>query len=177
MTVCQRQDAVDGIEYSIYSGLESIHTLGIFPILLHYNLELTWIFGGVVSFDLHNMPTTLKMQCIFLLWNKQEMRQKKTENMSLSQYFVETPFAAITAACLLGYVSISLAHLATGSSCHYSRQNCSSSVKLNGCRWCTAIFKSHHRFSIGLRSGLWLGHSKTFKCYPLNHSSVALAVC
>ena len=37
--------------------------------------------------------------------------------------------------------------------------------------------KSYHRFSIGLRSGLWLGHSKTFKCFPLNHSSVALAVC
>ena len=31
-----------------------------------------------------------------------------------SQYFVEPPFAAITAASLLGYVSISLAHLAQG---------------------------------------------------------------
>ena len=43
---------------------------------------------------------------------------KNTENVSVhtpqSQYFVETPFAAITAASLLGYVSISLAHLATG---------------------------------------------------------------
>jgi hypothetical protein len=28
-----------------------------------------------------------------------------------------------------------------------------------------------------LRSWLWLGHSKTFKCLPLNHSRVALAVC
>uniref|UniRef100_A0AAZ3QCF0 Transposase Tc1-like domain-containing protein n=1 Tax=Oncorhynchus tshawytscha TaxID=74940 RepID=A0AAZ3QCF0_ONCTS len=35
-----------------------------------------------------------------------------------------------------------------------SRQNCSSSFKLDGFRWCTAIFKSYHRFSIGLRSGL-----------------------
>ena len=37
--------------------------------------------------------------------------------------------------------------------------------------------KSYHRFWIGLRSGLWLGHSKTFKCFPLSHTSVALAVC
>ena len=39
--------------------------LGIFPILLPYNLELKQIFGQFVSFDLHNMPTTLKMQNIF----------------------------------------------------------------------------------------------------------------
>ena len=94
-----------------------------------------------------------------------------------SQYFVEPPIAAITAAILLGYVSISLAHLATGIFAHSSRQNCSSSFKLYGFRWCTAIFKSYHRFSIGLRSELWLGHSKTFKCFPLNHLSVCLAVC
>ena len=42
---------------------ESIHPLGIFPFLLPYNLES--IFGEVVSFDLYNMPTTLKMQNIF----------------------------------------------------------------------------------------------------------------
>jgi hypothetical protein len=38
--------------------------LGIFPILLSYNLELKWIFVGFVSFDLHDMPTTLKTQNI-----------------------------------------------------------------------------------------------------------------
>ena len=41
----------------------------------------------------------------------------------------------------------------------------------------TAIFKSCHRFSIGFRSGLWLGHFKTLTCFDLNHSIVALAVC
>ena len=96
---------------------------------------------------------------------------------SQSQYFVEPHSAAITAASLLGYVSISLAHLAIGIFAHSSRQNCSSSFKLDGFCWCTAIFKLYHRFSIGLRSGLWLGHSKTFKCFPLNQLSVALAVC
>ena len=50
-------------------------------------------------------------------------------------------------------------------------------LKFDGFRWCTAIFKSYHRFSIGLRSGIWLGHSKTFRCFPINHSSVALTVC
>ena len=50
---------------------------------------------------------------------------------------------------------------------HSSRQNCSSSFKLVGFHWYTSIFKLYHRFSIGLRSGLWLGHSKTFKCFPL----------
>jgi hypothetical protein len=77
----------------------------------------------------------------------------------------------------LGYVSISLAHLSTGIFANSSRQNWSSSFKLEWFRWCTAIFKSFHRFSIGLRSGLWRSHSNTFKCFPLNHSSVALAVC
>ena len=94
-----------------------------------------------------------------------------------SQYFVEPPFAAITAASLLGYVSISLAHLATGMLAHSSRTKLLQLLQDGWFRWCTAIFKSYHRFSIGLRSGLWLGHSKTFKCFPLNHSSVALAVC
>ena len=93
---------------------------------------------------------------------------------SQSQYFVEPTFAAVS---LFEYVSISFAHLETGISAHSSRQNCSSSFKLDGFRWCTAIFKSCYRFSIGLRSGLWLGHSKIFKRFPLNHSSVALAVC
>jgi hypothetical protein len=42
--------------------------LGIFPILLSYNLELKYIFfGGVKSFDLHTMPTTLKIQNLSLL--------------------------------------------------------------------------------------------------------------
>lgn len=59
--------------------------------------------------------------------------------------------------------------------CPFLKADCSSSFKLDGFCWWTAIFKSGHRLSIGLRSGLWLGHSN--KCFPLNHWSVALAVC
>lgn len=33
----------------------------------------------------------------------------------------------------------------------------------------TAVFKSCHRFLIGFRSGLWLGHWKTWLCFDQNH--------
>ena len=57
----------DALFQSDLQWLAKVFTpIGIFPILLPYNLELKLIFlGGVVSFDLHNMPTTLKMQNIF----------------------------------------------------------------------------------------------------------------
>lgn len=45
--------------------------------------------------------------------------------------------------------------------CHSSWQNFSSCVRLDGERWCTDSFRSRHRFSIGLKSGDWLGHSQT----------------
>ncbi len=41
----------------------------------------------------------------------------------------------------------------------------------------TWTFSSLRRFSVGLRSGDWLGHSKTLMCFFLSHSIVALAVC
>ena len=128
--------------------------LGIFPILLPYNLKLKLILVGLY----HMIYTTCLPHFIV---KQTRNRTKKTENLSVhnysppkSQYFVEPPLAAITAASLLGYVSISLAHLATGIFAHSSRQNCFSSFKLDGFCWCTAIFKPYHRFSIGLRSGL-----------------------
>ncbi|MEQ2307771.1 hypothetical protein AMECASPLE_021595 [Ameca splendens] len=48
----------------------------------------------------------------------------------LSQYFVEPPFSAITAAGILGYVSTSFAHLVTEIFAHFTLQNssCSSSI-------------------------------------------------
>ncbi len=35
-------------------------------------------------------------------------------------------------------------------------------------------FSSLHRFSMGLRSGDWLGHSRTLMCFFLSHSFAAL---
>ena len=163
---------------------ESIHPpwqTPLFPILLPYNVEIKNIFRG---FDHLIYTTCLSLwRCNILFIVKQTRNEsKKTENLSVhnyspqrSQYFVEPTFCSNYSCKSLGK-SLSLVHLATVIFAHSSRQNCSSSFKLDGFRSCTAIFKSYHRFSIGLRSGLWLGHSKTFKGFPLNHSSVALAV-
>ena len=46
-----------------------------------------------------------------------------------------------------------------------------------GCRLATRSFSSLHRFSMGFRSGDWLGHSRTLICFFFSHSFVALAVC
>ncbi|CAJ0930495.1 unnamed protein product [Ranitomeya imitator] len=53
----------------------------------------------------------------------------------------------------------------------------SRSFRYRGCRWATLNFSSLQRFSIGIRSGDWLVHSRTLKCILLSHSLVALAVC
>ncbi len=53
----------------------------------------------------------------------------------------------------------------------------SRAVMFWGCRWATRTFNSLQRFSMGLRSGDWLGHSRTLKCFLRSHSFVALAVC
>ncbi len=53
----------------------------------------------------------------------------------------------------------------------------SRAVMFWGCRWATRTFNSLQRFSMGLRSGDWLGHSRTLKCFLRSHSFVAWAVC
>ncbi len=57
---------------------------------------------------------------------------------------------------------------------------CRSSPVLSGWmvkRWWTAIFRSLQRCSIGFKSGLWLGHSRTVTELLWSHSFVILAVC
>ncbi len=53
----------------------------------------------------------------------------------------------------------------------------SRAVMFWGCRWATRTFNSLQRFSMGSRSGDWLGHSRTLKCFLRSHSFVARAVC
>ncbi len=53
----------------------------------------------------------------------------------------------------------------------------SRAVMFWGCRWATLTFNSLQRFSMGLRSGDWLGHSRTLKCFLRSHSFIARAVC
>ena len=74
-------------------------------------------------------------------------------------------------------MSISFAHLDLGIFFHSSLHICSSSIKLDGERRWTAILKSFHRFSMGFKSALLLGHSRTYTFLFWSHSSVALAVC
>ncbi len=60
--------------------------------------------------------------------------------------------------------------------CHSSLQILSSSVRLDG-KHRTAIFRSLQRCSIGFKSGLWLGHSRTVTELLWSHSFIILAVC
>ncbi len=78
---------------------------------------------------------------------------------------------------LLGKDATSFSHLDLGILCHSSLQILSSSVRLVGKRWWTAIFRSLQRCSIGFKSGLWLGHSRTVTELLWSHSFVILAVC
>ena len=86
-------------------------------------------------------------------------------------------WTAITASSLFEYDATSLAHLSLGSFAHSSLQHLSSSIRLDGKRRCTAIFRSLQRCSIGFKSGLWLGHSRTFTELSWSHSFDILAVC
>jgi len=78
---------------------------------------------------------------------------------------------------LFGKDTTSFSHLYLGILCHFSLQILSSSVRLDGKRWWTAIFRSLQRCSIGFKSGLWLGHSRTATEFMWSHSFVVLAVC
>ncbi len=78
---------------------------------------------------------------------------------------------------LFGKDATSFSHLDLGILCHSSLQILSSSVRLDGKRWWTAIFRSLQRCSIGFKSGLWLGHSRTVTELLWSHSVVILAVC
>ncbi len=51
----------------------------------------------------------------------------------------------------------------------------SKSLRFRGWRLATRTFSSLHRFSMGLRFGDWLGHSRTLMCFFLSHTFVALS--
>uniref|UniRef100_A0A4W5P770 Protein-glutamine gamma-glutamyltransferase 2 n=1 Tax=Hucho hucho TaxID=62062 RepID=A0A4W5P770_9TELE len=84
--------------------------------------------------------------------------------------YQDTPMSHYTTICrqdtssLLGYDATGLAHLYLGSFSHSSLQILSNSVRMEGKRCCTAIFRSLQRCSIGFKSRIWLatqGHSET----------------
>ena len=136
-------------------------------------------FGEVVSFDLHNIT-----RCrTFFFVMKQTTNKTKNRKPDCAWLFTppKTILPRVTFWSNYSYKSLGLCLYKLGTSsnwnfAHSSLQNCFSSFKFRF-RLCTAIFKSFYRFSAGLRSGLWLGHSRTFHCFSLNHWSDALAVC
>ena len=83
----------------------------------------------------------------------------------------------MTACRRLGKLSTILLQCSGDSFFHSSWQNFSSCVKFEGVRRCTASFSSHYRFSIGLRSGNWLGHFKTLILWLVNQTLVLLDTC
>ncbi len=96
---------------------------------------------------------------------------------TLCSVFSRSTFWFNTAMSLFGKDATSFSHLDLGILCHSSLQILSSSVRLDGKRCWTAIFRSLQRCSIGFKSGLWLGHSRTVTELLWSHSFVILAVC
>ncbi len=87
------------------------------------------------------------------------------------------PFAATTTIKRLQKLSISLSHRCGGISAHSSLQNCFNSATLEGFWAWMDCLRSCHIISIGFKSRLWLGHSKTLILFFLSHSEVDLLVC
>ena len=83
----------------------------------------------------------------------------------------------MTASRRLWYVSTSFQHFSCGMLAHSSLAKASSWVRLVSFLAITLVFKSRHKFSIGFRSGLWLGHSRTLTSLSLNQFVTTLAAC
>ena len=114
--------------------------IGIFPILLAYNLELKLIWGCLYHLIYTRCLPLWRCKIFFIV---KQTKNKTTKQKTWERTQLFQPPKKLQVSCLMGYVSISLAHLATGIFVHSSRQNCSSSIKLDGFRWCRAIFKSN----------------------------------
>ncbi len=72
---------------------------------------------------------------------------------------------------------MSLSYHCGGILSHSSFQNCFNSDTLEVLRAWRDCLRSCHSISIGVKSGLWLGHSKTLISFLLSYSEVELLVC
>jgi hypothetical protein len=67
------------ISKATYSGLQKYSALLAFSFFVALQPGIKIDFGGVVSFDLHNMPTTLKMQnIVYCETNKKQDKINRT---------------------------------------------------------------------------------------------------
>ena len=152
----------------LYSSFGKYSDPFTFSTFLRYSLILNWISRFLSSSIYTQYPIITKKKQVlgfFLQLHKKYQIDKYS-----------APLAAITALSL-GYDATSSAHLYLGSFSYSSLQILSSSVRLDGEHRCTAFFRSLQKCSIGFMSGVWLGHSRTFRALSRSHSCVALAVC
>ena len=92
--------------------------------------------------------------------------------MSIRNPLLSTLLTAITASSLHGMMLQAWHTCIWGVSTIYSLQILSSSVRLDGERHCTAIFRSLQRCLNGFKSRLWSGNSRAFR----THSCIVLTV-
>lgn len=83
----------------------------------------------------------------------------------------------MTASRRLLYGETSRMHCSGVILAHSSTQTVFKSWRFRGPLLWTLIFSSFHRFSIGFKSGDWLGHSSSFIFFLWNQLRVSLAVC
>ncbi len=137
-----------------------------------YSLIPKWIKFIISLKILQTIPHNDKVKEICLkslqiYKNKKMGKKKKSHAHKYSQPLLNTLLKHLwhqlqPQVFLSMMLNTSLAHLFLGSFSHSSLQDLSSSIRLDGKRRCTAIFRSLQRCSIGFKSGLWLGHSRTF---------------
>ncbi len=72
---------------------------------------------------------------------------------------------------------MSLSHRCGGILSHSSLQNCFNSATLEVLRAWKDCLRSCHSISIGVKSGLWLSHSKTLISFLLSYSELDLLMC
>ncbi len=103
-------------------------------------------------------------------WNKY-----LTPSQNMTFYLVAKLLLAITEVRRFLQLATRFAHISRGILSHSSLQILFKSFR--GWSLATRTFSSLHRVSMGLRSGDWLGHSRTLMCFFLSHSFVDLAIC
>jgi len=146
-------------------------------------------FSNNIYLILNKLPFITKTKT-----NQQNIQTKKTKtkrmctilhlqwkklNIIPNQYFVHKALLAITLFILFGILSTNFSMVSFGIRFHSSSTRFQRSSRLDGIDWyCPSrLFTIDHRFSIGLRSGLWAGHSISIKSWFCNHSPTILAVC
>lgn len=115
-----------------------------------------------------------KILLLFLLWDVVTLKLQTLQNRNIKWYvyLVLRLFKATPCICIHHLFSSSKYFSKSFVFVHSSFQNGSCSVRLDGKHLWTSVSKSGYRFSFVFRSGFWLDHYDTWKCFDLNDSTV-----